>query len=151
MYVGTSAYPVSVFTNAPEEVFISILSSISSSPLLSQQPIKNNDILARFDDISISTPDHSRTLITSLSFILHKHKHILITGPNGAGKSTLLRALCNIYPRNSGSITWYLKENPLIGPCCSDAASSPAAAEYYKAVAVSAVALPAEGFAAPRL
>jgi ABC-type uncharacterized transport system fused permease/ATPase subunit len=135
---GTSAYPVSFFTNAPVEVVLEALSALAaeegertptentfsgrrSSPPLSTN-LRNNvgetssaeasrstfssQFLLSCQNLSFSTPDGRKPLISNLSFSLSPGQWLLISGPNGAGKSTLLRVLSGLHSLTSGNITY---------------------------------------------
>ncbi len=127
---GTSAYPVSFFTNAPVDVLLKALSSISSakdftaitggtalstmnstsSTSTSAAGIASSSLLS-CQHLSFSTPDGRKPLISNLSFDVSPGQWLLISGPNGVGKSTLLRVLSGLHPPTAGKIS-YSENNP---------------------------------------
>jgi putative ATP-binding cassette transporter len=56
------------------------------------------------DDLTVATPDGSRTLTAELSVALSPGKGLLIMGESGAGKSSLLRTIAGLWQSGSGSI-----------------------------------------------
>ncbi len=117
---GTSAYPVSFFTNAPVAVVVEALSAMASvstreakdeeslfttnsSGLL---PSTSSSFLLSCQDLSFSTLDGRKPLISNLSLAVTSGQWVLISGPNGAGKSTLLRVLSRLHPPTAGNISY---------------------------------------------
>ncbi|KAG7667755.1 putative Lysosomal cobalamin transporter ABCD4 [Nannochloris sp. 'desiccata'] len=119
---GTSAYPVSFFTNASVEVLFEALSSLAdstdsglSSPLctsrnfsgISASPASStSSCLLSCRDLSFSTPDGRKPLVSNLSFSLSRGQWLMISGPNGAGKSTLLRVLSGLHSPTAGTVVY---------------------------------------------
>jgi len=56
------------------------------------------------EDLTVQTPDGSRTLTSELSFALQPGKGLLVMGESGAGKSSLLRTIAGLWQSGSGSI-----------------------------------------------
>ncbi len=56
------------------------------------------------------TPPRSLKAVNGISFDLHAGETLGVVGESGCGKSTLARALLNLNPANSGSITWMGQE-----------------------------------------
>ena len=119
---GTSAYPASVFTNAPSDVFLEVLQTLGTvhSAIESHDPTRADCTvvpkiaseippLLRVTSLTLTTPDGRRTLIRNLSFSVQSGKHMLIHGPNGVGKSTLLKALAGIHRPVGGNIAWRME------------------------------------------
>lgn len=55
-------------------------------------------------NVTLTTPDGKRTLITNLNFSIQEGEHLLIVGNSGAGKSSLLRAIAGLWKSGCGSI-----------------------------------------------
>ncbi len=55
-------------------------------------------------NLSVCTPDYSRTLVKNLSLSVNDGDHVLICGPSGAGKSSLVRSIAGLWTAGSGSI-----------------------------------------------
>jgi ABC-type uncharacterized transport system fused permease/ATPase subunit len=125
---GTSAYPVSFFTNASVEVLFKALSTLAgknidctfSPPVITRNPsgtsasspasTSTTTTTTRFllscQNLSFSTPDGRKSLISNLSFSLSRGRWLLVSGPNGAGKSTLLRVLSGVYSPTAGTVSY---------------------------------------------
>jgi putative ATP-binding cassette transporter len=58
----------------------------------------------KMDDLTVQTPDGSRTLTSKLSFELAPGKGLLIMGESGSGKSSLLRTIAGLWQSGTGSI-----------------------------------------------
>lgn len=58
----------------------------------------------RLDELTVQTPDGSRTLTADLSLELAPGKGLLIMGESGSGKSSLLRTIAGLWQSGSGSI-----------------------------------------------
>jgi putative ATP-binding cassette transporter len=56
------------------------------------------------DDLTVQTPDGSRTLTAELSMALAPGKGLLVMGESGSGKSSLLRTIAGLWQSGSGSI-----------------------------------------------
>ena len=55
-------------------------------------------------DISLMTPDRSRTLIETLSMELKGNDNLVIIGQSGVGKSSLLRAIAGLWTQGKGKL-----------------------------------------------
>ncbi len=55
-------------------------------------------------DLTVQTPDRSRTLIRKLRFDPQKAVNLAVVGPSGAGKSSLLRAIAGLWTRGAGTV-----------------------------------------------
>jgi ABC-type transport system involved in cytochrome bd biosynthesis fused ATPase/permease subunit len=101
---GSSAYPATLFTDAPPEVLWDAVAGLSdaapaASPALQPAPAP----LLELRGVALQTPGEGRLIATGLTLVLAAGEHLAITGPNGAGKSTLLRALCGLHPLLRGA------------------------------------------------
>lgn len=56
-------------------------------------------------DVTLQTPDFTRTLVEGLNFDLEALKSILVVGHSGVGKSSLLRGIAGLWNSGKGKIT----------------------------------------------
>ncbi|EER07996.1 conserved hypothetical protein, partial [Perkinsus marinus ATCC 50983] len=70
----------------------------------SQEDAMPNAALLAANDLTITTPDKSRTLLDGFNFVAKPGDRVLITGPNGAGKTSLFRVLAGLWPASAGGI-----------------------------------------------
>lgn len=56
------------------------------------------------ENVTLSTPDRKRTLISDLTLKLKEGEDFLIVGSSGAGKSSLLRAIAGLWTAGDGTI-----------------------------------------------
>ena len=88
-----------------------------------QQRKLPDEVLVRCSNLTLLTPDGSRTLIggvqpklmmviddtyqnQGINIEIKKNESILISGNSGAGKSSLLRCIAGLWATGNGSITW---------------------------------------------
>lgn len=89
----------------------SILSTIQLIPNLhASKPLM-------ITNLSVYTPDYSRTLIKNLTLSVNNGEHVLISGPSGAGKSSLVRSIAGLWTSGSGRIertsnVYFLPQKP---------------------------------------
>ena len=74
-----------------------------SSPLADASMGVPMSILS-LENVTLSTPDRKRTLISDLTLKLKEGEDLLIVGSSGAGKSSLLRAIAGLWTAGDGSI-----------------------------------------------
>lgn len=60
---------------------------------------------ARFEHVSIETPDGKRTLVEGLQLDIEAGSRLLIAGASGGGKSSLLRAFAGLWTTGKGNIS----------------------------------------------
>ncbi|GMH49373.1 hypothetical protein TrRE_jg6136 [Triparma retinervis] len=60
--------------------------------------------ILNFSNVTVSTPDLQRTLVTSLDLSVPPLSHLLIVGNSGAGKSSLLRCIAGLWTSGHGTI-----------------------------------------------
>ena len=83
-----------------------------------------SDVLLRCDDLSILTPDGSRTILgnmfldsddrswegtghsTGIDLQIQKGDKLIVVGSSGCGKSSLMRAISGLWQKGHGTITW---------------------------------------------
>jgi len=58
----------------------------------------------RLEDMTVRTPDGSKTLVTDLTFELRNRESLLIMGASGTGKSSVLRTIAGLWSSGSGSL-----------------------------------------------
>jgi len=57
-----------------------------------------------FENVTVVTPDGSRTVVKDLTLDIPAHQPMLIVGQTGVGKSSLLRAMAGLWIRGGGRI-----------------------------------------------
>ncbi len=67
-------------------------------------PIEEDSLKLKLDDLTVLTPDKSKTLVTDLSFELRHKQSLLIMGASGTGKSSVLRTIAGLWPAGSGAL-----------------------------------------------
>lgn len=60
--------------------------------------------VVKLDKLTVRTPDGSKTLVSELSFELHRKQSLLIMGASGTGKSSVLRTIAGLWSSGSGSL-----------------------------------------------
>jgi len=58
----------------------------------------------KLDNLTVRTPDGSKTLVIGLSLELRRHQSLLIMGASGTGKSSVLRTIAGLWPSGGGAI-----------------------------------------------
>jgi len=69
-----------------------------------------------FDDVTLQTPNHQRTLIANLTLSVEPGENLLIVGASGGGKSSLLRAVAGLWDAGTGTILRPKSEDILFLP-----------------------------------
>ena len=67
-------------------------------------------------ELSLQTPDGSRTLFERVSFDVRPGGHLLIMGNSGTGKSSMLRAVAGLWDRGSGEVVRPLTSQTMFLP-----------------------------------
>lgn len=88
------------------------LHSSSSKIKLHAAPTHDPSSIIKFTNVTVSTPDLTRTLVSSLNLSLPPSKNLLIVGNSGSGKSSLLRTVAGLWTSGHGTIT-----RPTNGDC----------------------------------
>eukprot|EP00741_Cyanophora_paradoxa_P021039 tig00021326_g20308.t1 len=57
------------------------------------------------DDLSVTTPDGARLLLSGLTYGMGAGRRLLVMGPSGSGKSSLLRTVAGLWSFGSGAVT----------------------------------------------
>lgn len=86
--------------------FVEVLDEYEQTPVgrsANNIEIITADRLA-LEDVTVLTPDATRTLVADLSFDLPMGSSLLIMGPSGCGKSTLLRAIAGLTRAGCGRV-----------------------------------------------
>lgn len=68
------------------------------------QEVDDDSRRVKLDNLTVRTPDGSKTLVNNLSFELRRNQSLLIMGPSGTGKSSVLRTIAGLWPISSGSL-----------------------------------------------
>jgi vitamin B12/bleomycin/antimicrobial peptide transport system ATP-binding/permease protein len=66
--------------------------------------VSENPCGLKLSDLTITTPDHKKTLTRGLEFTLDPGESVLIMGESGAGKSSLLRTIAGLWQSGHGTI-----------------------------------------------
>lgn len=74
------------------------------SALEATQPTEEDSHKLKLDALTVTTPDHSKTLVRDLSFELRRKQSLLIMGVSGTGKSSVLRTIAGLWPCGAGSL-----------------------------------------------
>ncbi|MEM9653055.1 MAG: ABC-F family ATP-binding cassette domain-containing protein [Actinomycetota bacterium] len=64
------------------------------------------DVVVELQDVSVTTPDGSRTLCTGLDLLLDNRERLGIVGPNGVGKTSLLDVIAGRRSPAAGTATF---------------------------------------------
>ncbi len=74
--------------------------------ILKEANVELNDDsrVVKLDKLTVRTPDGSKTLVTELSFELHRKQSLLIMGASGTGKSSVLRTIAGLWSSGAGSL-----------------------------------------------
>lgn len=68
------------------------------------QQIEEDSLKLKLENLTVLTPDKSKTLATDLSFELRSKQSLLIMGASGTGKSSVLRTIAGLWPTGGGSL-----------------------------------------------
>src|SRR5580704_12969890 len=68
------------------------------------------------EDVTLMTPDWSRTLQQDVSFSVGQSDRLLLSGPTGAGKTSLMRAVAGLWSFGSGRIRRPSREEIMFMP-----------------------------------
>ncbi|NCC51328.1 MAG: ABC transporter ATP-binding protein/permease [Spartobacteria bacterium] len=58
-----------------------------------------------FNNVTVETPDLSKTLVKNLELTIEQGSRMIIRGPSGCGKSSLLRVVAGLWKTGQGDIT----------------------------------------------
>lgn len=126
---GSSAYPASMFTNAPWHVVLKVLRSLSMYKGGPNFEVSLSPMAMPFismHNVTVCAPsrrvqEKKRVLIKDLSLSIYPGQHLLVTGPNGRGKTSLFKCMYGHDQPLEGMIEWPCDESP---PAHASASSS---------------------------
>lgn len=75
----------------------------------SAQQLEQEGRHVRLNQLTVRTPDRTKTLVTDLTLELKEGQSLIIMGASGTGKSSVLRTIAGLWPGGSGTI-----ERPLL-------------------------------------
>lgn len=95
---------MAVYENKIKADFMTQLSEIAKSKIVSgKMDLKRIERL-EFDDVCFAYPGSSKYVVKHVSFVLNPNTKTALIGVNGAGKSTIIKLLLRLYDVDSGSI-----------------------------------------------
>jgi putative ATP-binding cassette transporter len=77
---------------------------VGPSESASRVSYHHNGVFA-FNNLTVETPDRSKTLVKNLALTIKPGSRTIIRGPSGCGKSSLLRAVAGLWEIGQGDIT----------------------------------------------
>ena len=70
-----------------------------------QSKMQNSDNNMLLEQVTVQTPDRTKTLVNNLQLSLPPGESVVITGPSGCGKSSVLRAIGGLWAVSAGTIS----------------------------------------------